>query len=51
MYADPRNRYGRLTAERFFAARMTVDTGLNVLGWPSGQGSSLPAPEWLHVRA
>ena len=34
MYADPRDRYGRLVSERFFAARMVVDTGLNVLGWP-----------------
>jgi uncharacterized protein (DUF885 family) len=33
MYADPRDRYGRMTSERFFAARMAVDTGLNVLGW------------------
>ena len=34
MYADLRDRYGRMTSERFFAARMVVDTGLNVLGWP-----------------
>jgi uncharacterized protein (DUF885 family) len=34
LYADPRDRYGRLTSERFFAARMVTDTGLNVLGWP-----------------
>jgi len=33
MYTDPRDRYGRMTSERFFAARMVVDTGLNVLGW------------------
>jgi uncharacterized protein (DUF885 family) len=33
MYSDPRDRYGRLISERFFAARMVADTGLNVLGW------------------
>jgi uncharacterized protein (DUF885 family) len=33
MYADPRDRYGRLTSERFFAARLVTDTGLAVLGW------------------
>jgi len=33
MYADQRDRYGRMSAERFFAARLVVDTGLNVLGW------------------
>jgi uncharacterized protein (DUF885 family) len=33
LYADPRDRYGRMTSERFLAARMAVDTGLNVLGW------------------
>jgi uncharacterized protein (DUF885 family) len=33
LYADPRDRYGRMTSERFLAARMVVDTGLNVLGW------------------
>ena len=33
MYTEPRDRYGRMTSERFFAARMAADTGLNVLGW------------------
>ena len=33
LYTGLRDRYGRMTSERFFAARMAADTGLNVLGW------------------
>jgi uncharacterized protein (DUF885 family) len=40
VYLDPRDRYGRMTSERFFAARMVVDTGLNVLGWSSERAAA-----------
>jgi uncharacterized protein (DUF885 family) len=40
MYTDPRDRYGRMTSERFFAARLVVDTGLNVLGWSREQAAA-----------
>jgi len=34
------DRYGRMTSERFFAARMVADTGLNVLGWSLAQAAA-----------
>jgi uncharacterized protein (DUF885 family) len=40
MYTDPRDRYGRMTSERFFAARLVVDTGLNVLDWSLDQAAA-----------
>ena len=40
MYTDPRDRYGRMISERFHAARMVVDTGLNVLGWSLDQAAA-----------
>jgi uncharacterized protein (DUF885 family) len=33
LYTTTFDRYGRLSQERFLAARLVVDTGLNVLGW------------------
>jgi uncharacterized protein (DUF885 family) len=41
MYLDPRDRYGRMTSERFLAARLVADTGLNVFGWSL---ASCPSP-------
>ena len=40
MYADPYDRYGWLLAQRFSAARLVVDTGLNLMGWPAEQARS-----------
>ena len=34
MYADPYDRYGRLSMEMFVSVRLVVDTGMNALGWP-----------------
>ncbi len=32
-YQDPYDRYGRYSAEMFFAVRLVVDTGMNQYGW------------------
>jgi uncharacterized protein (DUF885 family) len=37
-YEDPYDAYGRRVFERFFAQRMVVDTGLNLLGWTLDEG-------------
>ena len=37
MYRTPAERYARLAAENFFAARLVVDTGMNALGWSREQ--------------
>lgn len=34
MYDDPYDRLGRLMMESFITARLVVDTGMNLLGWP-----------------
>jgi uncharacterized protein (DUF885 family) len=40
MYATAADKYGRLSSERFHAARLVIDTGLNVLGWPRERGAA-----------
>ncbi len=39
IYREPHDAYGRLVHERFTAARLVVDTGMNALGWTLRQGA------------
>lgn len=34
LYRGPYEEYGRLLMDMFFAVRITVDTGMNAMGWP-----------------
>lgn len=47
LYKDPYSLYGRLAAERLFAARLVVDTGMNYLGWTREEASRFLAENTL----
>ncbi|WP_163509945.1 DUF885 domain-containing protein [Fodinicola acaciae] len=40
LYDDPVDAYGRLCSERFQAARLVVDTGMNAFGWSARKAAS-----------
>lgn len=45
MYADPYDRYGRLSMEMFITVRLVVDTGMNAFGW-----SRTKATDYMKAR-
>ena len=49
LYDDDHDRYGRMLHERFLAARLVVDTGLNAFGWSSGRAQNYLARNTLEA--
>lgn len=50
MYQDPYDLYGRLAGDNFYAARLVVDTGMNVFGWSRQQAIELMLDNTLESR-